>query len=96
MNNYITVFKKELMDIFRDKKSLIFTLILPILLYPAMFKFISSSINKTADDAKKEIRIYVDGDTSAGVMSSLSSQPNIVLSEDIPNPTDSLKKVIFI
>lgn len=37
MNNFLTVLKKELLDIVRDKKTLVFTLILPILIYPIMF-----------------------------------------------------------
>lgn len=39
MSNFLTVLKKELLDIIRDKKTLVFTLILPILIYPLMFKF---------------------------------------------------------
>ena len=41
MNNFLTVLKKELLDIFRDRKAILFTILLPIILYPVMFKFIS-------------------------------------------------------
>lgn len=92
MNNYITVFKKELTDIFRDKKSLLFTLILPIVLYPLMFKFVSSSVQKTENDAKNEIVLAVEGDTTSGVMSVLANTPNIVIKNDISNYTDALKQ----
>ena len=59
MSNFLTVFKKELLDIVRDKKTLVFTLILPILIYPIMFKFMSSSMEKAHTDVEKEINIYI-------------------------------------
>ncbi len=37
MSNFLTVLKKELTDIIRDRKTLAFTIILPILIYPLMF-----------------------------------------------------------
>ena len=37
MNNFLTVLKKELLDIFRDRKAILFTILLPIILYPVMF-----------------------------------------------------------
>lgn len=90
MSNFLTVFKKELLDIVRDKKTLVFTLILPILLYPIMFKFISSSVEKTQSDIEKEINIYIDGDTNSNVAKIITSLENIKLPE-IDSPTEALK-----
>ena len=53
MSNFLTVLKKELLDIIRDKKTLVFTLILPILIYPLTFKFMSSSMEKAQTDVEK-------------------------------------------
>ncbi|MDR0325949.1 MAG: ABC transporter permease [Oscillospiraceae bacterium] len=36
------IFKKELLDIFRDRRSIIMTFLLPVVLYPLMFWFIGS------------------------------------------------------
>ena len=55
MSNFLIILKKELLDIVRDKKTIVFTLILPILLYPIMFKFMSSSMEKTQSDVQKEM-----------------------------------------
>ena len=55
MSNFLTVLKKELLDIVRDKKTLVFTLILPILIYPLMFKFMSSSMEKAQNDVEKKL-----------------------------------------
>ena len=72
MNNFITVFKKELLDIFRDRKALLFTILLPLILYPAMFKFISSAMTGIEHDIQKEINIAVEGDTNSDIISILS------------------------
>ena len=89
MNNFLTVLKKELLDIVRDKKTLVFTLILPILIYPIMFKFMSSAMEKTQSDVQKEINIYIDGDKNS-MAKAITSLDNIKLPE-IESPTESLK-----
>ncbi|MCR1950984.1 MULTISPECIES: ABC transporter permease [unclassified Clostridium] len=90
MNNFLTVLKKELLDIVRDKKTLVFTLILPILIYPIMFKFMSSAMEKTQSDVQKEINIYIDGDKDSSMAKAITSLDNIKMPET-ESPTDSLK-----
>ena len=90
MNNFLTGLKKELLDIVRDKKTLVFTLILPILIYPIMFKFMSSAMEKTQSDVQKEINIYIDGDKNSSMAKAITSLDNIKLPE-IESPTESLK-----
>ncbi|WP_291650235.1 ABC transporter permease [Clostridium sp.] len=90
MNNFFTVLKKELLDIVRDKKTLVFTLILPILIYPIMFKFMSSAMEKTQSDVQKEINIYIDGNKDSSMAKAITSLDNIKLPE-IESPTESLK-----
>lgn len=91
MSNFLTVLKKELLDIFRDKKTLVFTLILPILLYPLMFKFMSSSMQKTQQDVEKEINIVIDGDSNSLMAKTLTSLENIKTPK-VESPTEALKK----
>lgn len=79
MHNYVTVLKKELLDIFRDKKAVLFTFILPLVLYPLMFKFISSTVTNMQADVEKEINIAIEGDTTAPIATLLQNQPNIKL-----------------
>lgn len=90
MNNFLTVLKKELLDIVRDKKTLVFTLILPILIYPIMFKFMSSAMEKTQADVQKEINIYIDGDKDSSMAKPITSLDNIKVPE-IESPTEALK-----
>lgn len=90
MSNFLTVLKKELIDIVRDKKTLVFTLILPILIYPLMFKFMSSSMEKAQTDVEKEINIYIEGDTDSSMAKVITSLENVKLPE-IDSPTEALK-----
>lgn len=90
MNNFLTVLKKELLDIVRDKKTLVFTLILPILIYPIMFKFMSSAMEKTQSDVQKEINIYVDGNKDSAMAKAITSLDNIK-TPDVSSPSESLK-----
>lgn len=90
MSNFITVLKKELLDIVRDRKTLVFTLILPILIYPLMFKFMSSSMEKAQTDIQKEINIYIEGDTDSLMAKTITSLEN-VKTPDIESPTEALK-----
>lgn len=90
MSNFLTVLKKELLDIVRDKKTLVFTLILPILIYPLMFKFMSSSMEKAKNDVEKEINIYIDGDTDSNMAKVITSLENVKIPE-VDSPTEALK-----
>lgn len=90
MSNFLTILKKELLDIVRDKKTLVFTLILPILIYPLMFKFMSSSMEKAQSDVEKEINIYIDGDTDSTMAKVITSLENVKL-PDVDSPTEALK-----
>ncbi len=44
MNNYLLILKKELIDIFRDKRSFI-TLFIPVLLFPLMYFFMGTQLS---------------------------------------------------
>ena len=92
MNNFITVLKKELTDIIRDRKTLAFTILLPILIYPVMFKVMSFSMKSSVEDAKKEIRLVVEGDKESSLVSILKSQENVVIEDSISDTKKALKE----
>ena len=91
MNNFLTVLRKELLDVFRDKKTLAFTILLPILMYPIMFNIMSMTSNSNKEEADKEIRIVIEGDKSSELSKLLEAQPSIKI-QDIEEPKESLKK----
>ena len=90
MSNFITILKKELLDIVRDRKTLVFTLILPILIYPLMFKFMSSSMEQAQTDVQKEINIYIEGDTESLMAKTITALDNIK-TPDVESATEALK-----
>ncbi|MBV4420375.1 ABC transporter permease [Clostridium tyrobutyricum] len=91
MNNFWVILKKELTDIFRDKKTLIFTILLPIIMYPAMFKIIDSTIENTTNSVKKNVAIAYRGDENSSIYKILKSMNNITIDKS-GNEDEKLKK----
>lgn len=58
MKNFWTVLRKEFLETFRDVRSLIM-LFVPVLIFPLMFSFVGTQIDKAQEDVKKEIKIAV-------------------------------------
>lgn len=90
MSNFLTVLKKELTDIIRDRKTLAFTIILPILIYPLMFKVMSTAMTSSTTEAQKESRIVLQGDKDSSIAALLKSQEGIII-EEVENPSEALK-----
>lgn len=68
MNFKITasLYKKELLDIFRDKKTIIIMLVVPLLLYPAIFVFAAQiSVSVMNEAQEKSYTIAFDFEESA-------------------------------
>jgi len=55
MKNIITIFKKELMDTLRDKRTLSVMLLIPLVVYPAIFIGISKYMTSQSEKAGQEI-----------------------------------------
>ncbi|WP_368490147.1 ABC transporter permease [Clostridium sp. BJN0013] len=91
MNNFWIIFKKELMDIFRDKKTLVFTILLPIIMYPAMFKIIDFTMKDTTKSIEKNITIAYKGSESSSVYTMLKNLNNITI-DNTGNTNEKLKK----
>ena len=58
------IFKKELLDIFRDRRSILMTFLLPVVLYPLMFWFIGSQAASEME-GPSETLIYADAAAAA-------------------------------
>ncbi|MCH3963666.1 MAG: ABC transporter permease [Clostridium sp.] len=91
MNNFWVILKKELVDIFRDRKTLIFTILLPIIMYPAMFKIIDLTMRNTIDSVQKSITIAYRGNESSSVYKMLKNMKNIKIDNN-GKDTDKLNK----
>ena len=75
------VFLKELKDLFRDKKTLIVSIIIPLLVFPIMFGFMGKGIEGSTKKIEQNLKISVSGDTSSSFYSFLKTQKNITLVE---------------
>lgn len=90
MSNFFTILKKELIDIIRDRKTIAFTILLPILIYPVLFKIMSVTMQSSQEDAKKEINVVINGDKDSNLSKLLTSQENIK-EKNYDNPKKALK-----
>jgi len=81
----LTVFRKEMLDLFRDKRTIITSIVVPIVLYPLlMIGFSSITIRQTHKLMEQEVQVYVvdnaDNDYSQMVIEELDQVSNIKLS----------------
>lgn len=64
MNNTITIIKKEFLDIIRDRKTLVMTFLVPIVIMPLIFSFIFSSVDDiNTPSQENQYRICLETDS---------------------------------
>ncbi|GEM_PF-133865 len=86
--NAMIVFKKELKDFFRDKRTIITTIIVPLLMFPLIYSVLGGQISSATEKLSSSITIGVPNSTSDETISLLS---NNIFSGT--GTTFSLKKV---
>ncbi|MDR1117479.1 MAG: ABC transporter permease subunit [Oscillospiraceae bacterium] len=67
------IFRKEIVDIFRDRRSLLVSLILPILLYPAMFWMMGSALTGIEEQAQNSTVIVTEPGEQLAALETLLS-----------------------
>ena len=92
-----TIFKKELIDTLRDKRTMRTMLLIPLLVFPIMltiFVNVSSSFEKKASEEKLKIGVW--GDLGAKYWNQLNEMPNGLGKKELKSFEDSLalKKAI--
>jgi len=55
MNTIITVFRKELIDTLRDRRTILFMIVIPLLLFPALFQIMFSVQKGQAEKARAKV-----------------------------------------
>lgn len=64
MNNIMTIVKKEFTDILRDRKTLLMTVVIPIVIMPLIFVFIFQSVSETSiPSSENKYAIAIDTDS---------------------------------
>ena len=82
-----TIFKKELKDTLRDKRTLIMMLVIPILIFPIILNiFVGVSASFTEEALNKKVNIGIVGDKDSYLVDKLS----------YPLPEMGEKELIFI
>ncbi len=83
MKNIITIFKKEIRDITRDRRTLTIMLVIPLFVYPTLFVGISKYMNSQSEKAGNEtlrIALVANGNEN-NFRQYLSALPNTEISE---------------
>lgn len=76
MNNIMTIVKKEFKDILRDRKTLLMTFVIPIIIMPLLFTFIFSSVGDLASPSEdNKYKIVLE--TNNPEISTLFNEANI-------------------
>ena len=83
MKNNITflVFKKELKDTFRDRKTIITSILIPLLIFPIMFYFMGKSMNSTVKKIENNLKIAIKDEGNSSLGKFLKEQKDIKLTE---------------
>lgn len=79
------VFKKEMKDLFRDKKTLIIGILIPLLIFPIMFGFMGKGMEKSTKQVTENLKIAIidNGNSSLGTFLRNQKELNIIDSNDI-------------
>lgn len=95
MKNIFTIFKKELLEITRDRKTMTFMLVIPIFIYPALFTGISKYISSQTEKAEQDIlRIgLIQSGGQNDFMQFIDAQPKVEIVQ-LKNDTTYAKDLI--
>jgi sodium transport system permease protein len=75
------VYKKELKDMFRDKKTLVAAILIPFLLYPIIFGLMGKGIKDNMDYVDKGIEIALVDEGNSKLGEFIKSQDNVKIKE---------------
>lgn len=94
MKTVVTVFRKELIDTLRDRRTLVFMVVIPLLLFPILFRVMFSVEKSQADKERaKKLRVAcVDNGNAAPLLAMLKDRDDIALQPSLP--VDSLQALI--
>lgn len=86
------VFKKELVDIFRDKKTLILGVVIPLIIFPVLFGVIGKSMDKTTKDVENNLKIAIIDEGGNSSFAEFIKQQKNIKSVDSTNINEDVKQ----
>lgn len=81
-NNYVLILKKELIDIFRDKRSIV-TLFIPVLLFPLMYFFMGTQLSGGNLTENIPCIVICETDSDSSLFNAIFSGTNLVEETEI-------------
>ena len=81
MKIILTVLKKELMDMFRDRKTIIASILIPLLMYPVLFGIMGRGIQGSMDFIDEGFEIGIVDKSNSSLGKFISDQENITTIE---------------
>lgn len=95
MNAFITIFKKELIDTLRDRRTIIAMIIIPLLIFPVLIGVtskIQKSVTKKAEEKTLRIAIISNDSATEHLIEIITKMDDFKLIENIPE--DSVRSFI--
>ena len=86
-----TIYKKEMLDILRDKRTVLSTIVIPIVIYPLLMIGMSSLMSRQEQKIENQSAIiYIDNRikdaNSAKITEALTSVENIQIMNEVDDP----------
>jgi sodium transport system permease protein len=85
-----TVFRKELQDMFRDKKTVIIGILIPLIIFPVLFGVVGKSINSTQKSVEQNLKVAVIDRDNSSLGQLIKAQSNVKLMDSM-NPEEDIK-----
>ncbi|ADL53138.1 ABC transporter permease [Clostridium cellulovorans] len=87
----LIVFKKELSDILRDRKSVISAILIPLILFPILSFVMGFAFNKSMNSVSENMKISIVSKGDSAIEKYIKSQDNINIIET-DNPEEAVEK----
>ncbi|NLK53174.1 MAG: ABC transporter permease, partial [Syntrophomonadaceae bacterium] len=86
------VFRKEIKDIFRDKRTWIASVLIPMLVFPLLFYFMGKGMSKMEKNLQNDIAVFIETDElNADIVNYLKNGKGLKII-DADNPYSALEK----
>lgn len=76
-NTTITVFKKEIIDLFRDKKTILLSVLIPLIIFPIIFGVLGKGLSSSKNTVENNLKITLIDKGNSSLGNFIKSQKNV-------------------